>query len=36
LKNNLTKETLPQFLSYFSDNEKEMAAKIFTVACPEG
>jgi hypothetical protein len=29
LKDNLTKETLPQFLSYFSDNEQQIATVLF-------
>jgi hypothetical protein len=36
LKDNLTKETLPKFLSYFSDNEKEIAYELFSAVCPEG
>jgi hypothetical protein len=35
LKNNPTKETLPQFLSYFSDNEKKIAYELFRSVCSE-
>jgi hypothetical protein len=35
LKDNLRNETLPQFLSYFSDNEKKIAYELFRAVCPE-